>query len=810
MKIFEKFFAQDHEKYAKKFRPQIEKIASFEAELKLLSLEQFKERTRELKEQLSKDAQLDILLPEAFALVREASLRTLQQRHFDVQLIGGMVLHEGKIAEMKTGEGKTLTATLPVYLNALTDNGVHIITVNDYLAKRDTVWMGQIYHALGLSVSCITHDASYIYDPSYGQDSTQDEKRDTLGSFLVEESYLRPVSRKEAYLADITYGTNNEFGFDYLRDNMAQSLETQVQRGHAFAIIDEVDSVLVDEARTPLIISAPDQESSSWYKEFARLVPQLKKEEDYELDEKLKAVTLTEQGVNKVERLMGVKDIYQERGIKFLHHLEQALKAEAIFERDRDYVVRDGSVVIVDEFTGRLLPGRRYSGGLHQALEAKEGVLVQPESLTLASITFQNYFRMYKKLAGMTGTALTSAEEFSKVYNLEVIAIPTNKPMVRQDMPDKVYQSQEAKFNAIVEEIKERQKKGQPVLIGTVSIQRNEYLGKLLERQGVRHEMLNAKNHEREAAIIAQAGQKGAVTVATNMAGRGVDIILGGNPLDEKEAEGVKSLGGLHVIGTERHEARRIDNQLRGRSGRQGDPGSTQFFVSLEDDLIRIFGGERIQKLMQQLHLPKEEAIESKMVSGTIESAQSKIEGFNFDARKHLLEYDDVLNKHRETVYRKRRELLNMAKEGTLKEYILGVIEKLGKNKEEYDKKEQELGQENLRQAEKIVAMRVLDSLWLEHLENMEALRDSVKLRAYGQQDPLIEYKNEARKMFQSFVENMEAMIANALLQISRVQPHQHQHVHQASQQDPQYKNVGRNDPCPCQSGKKFKRCHGA
>ncbi len=810
MKIFEKFFAQDHEKYAKKFRPQIEKIASFEAELKLLSLEQFKERTRELKEQLSKDAQLDILLPEAFALVREASLRTLQQRHFDVQLIGGMVLHEGKIAEMKTGEGKTLTATLPVYLNALTDNGVHIITVNDYLAKRDTVWMGQIYHALGLSVSCITHDASYIYDPSYGQDSTQDEKRDTLGSFLVEESYLRPVSRKEAYLADITYGTNNEFGFDYLRDNMAQSLETQVQRGHAFAIIDEVDSVLVDEARTPLIISAPDQESSSWYKEFARLVPQLKKEEDYELDEKLKAVTLTEQGVNKVERLMGVKDIYQERGIKFLHHLEQALKAEAIFERDRDYLVRDGSVVIVDEFTGRLLPGRRYSGGLHQALEAKEGVLVQPESLTLASITFQNYFRMYKKLAGMTGTALTSAEEFSKVYNLEVIAIPTNKPMVRQDMPDKVYQSQEAKFNAIVEEIKERQKKGQPVLIGTVSIQRNEYLGKLLERQGVRHEMLNAKNHEREAAIIAQAGQKGAVTVATNMAGRGVDIILGGNPLDEKEAEGVKSLGGLHVIGTERHEARRIDNQLRGRSGRQGDPGSTQFFVSLEDDLIRIFGGERIQKLMQQLHLPKEEAIESKMVSGTIESAQSKIEGFNFDARKHLLEYDDVLNKHRETVYRKRRELLNMAKEGTLKEYILGVIEKLGKNKEEYDKKEQELGQENLRQAEKIVAMRVLDSLWLEHLENMEALRDSVKLRAYGQQDPLIEYKNEARKMFQSFVENMEAMIANALLQISRVQPHQHQHVHQASQQDPQYKNVGRNDPCPCQSGKKFKRCHGA
>jgi len=808
MNILQRFFAQDHEKYAKKFRPQVEKIASFEEKLKLLSLEQFKERTRELKEQLSKDAQLDILLPEAFALVREASLRTLQQRHFDVQLIGGMVLHEGKIAEMKTGEGKTLTATLPVYLNALQDKGVHVITVNDYLAKRDTVWMGQIYHALGLSVSCITHDASYIYDPSYGQDSTQDEKRDTLGSFLVEESYLRPVSRKEAYLADITYGTNNEFGFDYLRDNMAQSLATQVQRGQAYAIIDEVDSVLIDEARTPLIISAPDQESSSWYQEFAGLIPQLKKGEDYELDEKLKAVTLTEQGINKVERLMGVQDIYQERGIKFLHHLEQALKAQVLFQRDRDYVVRDGSVIIVDEFTGRLLPGRRYSGGLHQALEAKEGVLVQPESLTLASITFQNYFRMYKKLAGMTGTALTSAEELAKVYNLEVVSIPTNKPMIRQDLPDRVHQSQEAKFNAIVEEVKERQKKGQPVLVGTVSIQKNEYLGKLLEREGVSYEILNAKNHEREAAIIAQTGRKGAVTIATNMAGRGVDIILGGNPLDEKEAQEVKNVGGLHVIGTERHEARRIDNQLRGRSGRQGDPGSTQFFVSLEDDLIRIFGGERIQKVMQQLHLPKEEAIESKMVSGTIESAQSKIEGFNFDARKHLLDYDDVLNKHRETVYRKRREILEKAKEGNLREYIREILEKAGKSKEDYAKKEQELGEENMRQAEKIIALRVLDSLWVEHLENMESLRDSVRLRAYGQQDPLIEYKNEGRKMFQSFMENIEAMIANALLQVSEV--HRHQPALKRIQQNSQYKGVGRNDPCPCGSNKKFKRCHGA
>lgn len=809
MRILSALFGGENQSRVKKLEQKLPVIGELEKDFQEYSDSALKEKTIELKSRLSDGESLEQLLPPVFALVREAARRTLQQRHFDVQLIGGMVLHEGKIAEMKTGEGKTLTATLPVYLNALEEKGVHVITVNDYLAKRDTVWMGQIYHALGLSVSCITHDASYIYDPSFQQEEGRDEERDTLGSFQVEESYLRPVSRKEAYAADITYGTNNEFGFDYLRDNMAQGLETQVQRGHHYAIIDEVDSVLIDEARTPLIISAPDQESSSWYQEFARLTPQLKKDEDYELDEKLKAVTMTEQGVNKVEQLMGVKDIYQERGIKFLHHLEQALKAEVVFERDRDYVVRDGSIVIVDEFTGRLLPGRRYSGGLHQALEAKEGVLVQPESLTLASITFQNYFRMYEKLAGMTGTAITSGEEFSKVYGLEVIPIPTNKPMVRQDMPDKVYQSVEAKFNAIVEEIKERQKKGQPVLVGTVSIQKNEYLGKLLERQGVLHEVLNAKNHEREAAIIAQAGRKGAVTIATNMAGRGVDIVLGGNPLSVKEAQDVKNVGGLHVIGTERHEARRIDNQLRGRSGRQGDPGSTQFFVSLEDDLIRIFGGERIQKLMQKLHLPKEEAIESKMVSSTIESAQSKIEGFNFDARKHLLEYDDVLNKHRDTVYRKRRELLNMTKEGTLQEYILEVVEKLGKSREEYGEKEKELGEENMRQAEKIVVLRVLDSLWVEHLENMESLRDSVRLRAYGQQDPLIEYKNESRKMFQSFIENMEAMTVNALFGVSRVQPHQHQHVHQAVEKNPQYANVGRNDPCPCGSGKKFKKCHG-
>ena len=808
MNIFQRLFTQDHEKYAAKLQPQIEKIASFEQELQHSSPEQFPERTRSLKKQLSEGKDLDSLLPEAFALVRETARQTLEQRHFDVQLIGGIALHEGKIAEMKTGEGKTLTATLPVYLNALEEKGVHVITVNDYLAKRDAVWMGQIYHALGLSVACITHDASYLYDPTYEQDSEQDEQRDTLGSFQVEETYLKPVSRREAYKADITYGTNNEFGFDYLRDNMAQDLESQVQRGHHYAIIDEVDSVLIDEARTPLIISSPDQESSSWYKEFAKLIPQLNKDEDFDLDEKLKAVTLTEQGINKVEKLMGVEDIYQDRGIKFLHHLEQALKAEVVFDRDRDYVVRDGGVVIVDEFTGRLLPGRRFSSGLHQALEAKEGVQVQPESLTLASITFQNYFRMYTKLAGMTGTALTSAEELGRVYDLEVVPIPTNKPMARDDMPDRVYQSEEMKFQAMVQEIKALHEKGQPVLVGTVSIQKNEYVGTLLQREGVPHEILNAKNHEREAMILAQAGKKGAVTIATNMAGRGVDIVLGGNPGSDKEAEEVKALGGLHVIGTERHEARRIDNQLRGRSGRQGDPGSTQFFVSLEDNLIRVFGGERIQKVMTQLRLPKEEAIESKIVSNTIESAQSKIEGFNFDARKHLLEYDDVLNKHRETVYRKRVDILEMAKQGTLTAYIIETIERLGKSKEDYEKKEQELGEENMRQAEKVVALKVIDSLWLEHLENMEQLRDSVRLRAYGQQDPLIEYKNEGRKMFQSFVENMEGMIVNALLQVSKVQQ-SHQHTHQAAPKSSQYENVGRNDPCPCQSGKKFKKCHG-
>src|SRR3989338_2549309 len=594
--ILTKIFGDASAQYLKKASGIAEKVTALEKGLQSLSLEDLRGKSLELKKRAEGGETFDVLLPEAFALIRETSFRTLSQRHFDVQLIGGIVLHEGKIAEMKTGEGKTLTATLAAYVNALQGKGVHIVTVNDYLAKRDMVWMGQIFNALGLSVACIVHDASYIYDPTYQANAT-DELRDTMGGFKVQESFLRPVTRKEAYAADITYGTNNEFGFDYLRDNMAHDLSAKAQRGHNFAIVDEVDSILIDEARTPLIISAPDTESSKWYLEFAKIIPGLKAQEDFEVDEKLRAVTLTDGGITKIEKTLGVQDIYQEKGITYLHHLEQALKAQILFEKDKDYVVKDGQVIIVDEFTGRLLPGRRYSGGLHQALEAKERVMVQPESLTLASITFQNYFRMYKKLAGMTGTAATSAEEFSKVYNLDVVALPTNKPMIRKDLPDRIYKNQAAKFEAVVKEVKERYSKGQPVLIGTVSIQKNESLGKLLERSGIPHQVLNAKQHEREGEIIAQAGRLGAVTVATNMAGRGVDIVLGGNPPNTDEADKVRGLCGLHVIGTERHEARRIDNQLRGRSGRQGDPGSSQFFVSLEDDLLRIFGGERIQRM---------------------------------------------------------------------------------------------------------------------------------------------------------------------------------------------------------------------
>ncbi len=806
MNIVEKLFGNTEGNAIRKIRSLLAQINGLEPEIQKLSLGELRSSTESLHRALKESHSLDDILPKAFALVREASLRVLNQRHFDVQILGGIILHQGKIAEMRTGEGKTLVATLPAYLNALEEKGVHVVTVNDYLAKRDTVWMGQIYYALGLSVGCITHDASYLYDPAVQAGAEQDKERDQIGGFKVQESYLKPVSRQEAYAADITYGTNNEFGFDYLRDNMAYDLSAQVQRGQHFAIIDEVDSILIDEARTPLIISAPDQESSEWYRDFARIIPRLEQKGDYEKDEKLRTVSLTEPGIDKVEHLLGLQDIYQEKGIKYLHHLEQALKAQVLFERDKDYVVKDGQVVIVDEFTGRMLPGRRYSGGLHQALEAKEGVRIQPESLTLASISFQNYFRLYKKLAGMTGTAQTSAEEFFKVYGLEVVSIPTNKPMVRQDVPDRVYQTEKAKFQALAKEVAARHSQGQPVLVGTVSIQKNEYLSALLKAEGIPHEVLNAKAHEREGEIIAQAGRKGAVTIATNMAGRGVDIILGGNPPSTAEANEVRQVGGLHVIGTERHEARRIDNQLRGRAGRQGDPGSSQFFLSLDDDLVRIFGGEKMQQMMRGFHIPEDQPIESRLVSSAVESAQGKVEGFNFDARKHLLEYDDVLNKHREVLYKKRKEVLEKAQKGILKEQLLQIIEKTGHSKEEYEKKEQELGPENMRQAEKFVCLRVIDSLWIEHLENMEQLRDSVRLRAYGQQDPLVEYKNEGHKMFKSLLENIDAAIAQSIFGVRVTPQQQTTPTPVVSRNEPK---IGRNDPCPCGSGKKYKKCHG-
>jgi len=811
--IFNKIFGDANEKYLKNIQPIVNKINSLDLEFEKLSDEKIKEKIQEFKSRIKSGETLDDILPEAFALVREASKRTLKQRHFDVQLMGGIALHQGRIAEMKTGEGKTLAATAPLYLNALEGKGCHLVTVNDYLARRDTVWMGQIYNLLGLSVGCLNHEQSFLYDPEYKKpDNEKDQIRDELGSFRVVEDFLRPVSRKEAYLADITYGTNNEFGFDYLRDNMVYDLSQQVQRGFNFAIIDEVDSILIDEARTPLIISAPDTESSKWYQEFARIIPKLNSGTDYEIDEKMRAVTLTEEGIEKVEKILGMGNIYEERGIQYLHYLEQALRAQALFKRDKDYVVKDGKVIIVDEFTGRLMPGRRWEGGLHQAIEAKEGVPIQAESKTLASITFQNYFRMYKKLAGMTGTAATSAEEFDKVYKLDVVIIPTHKPMIRKDLPDKIFKTEKGKFQAAVKEIKEKHEKGQPILVGTTSIEKNEYLGKLLDIEGIPHQILNAKHHEEEGAIIAQAGRKGKVTVATNMAGRGVDIILGGNPPDQKEAEEIKKLGGLHVIGTERHEARRIDNQLRGRAGRQGDPGSSQFFVSLEDDLIRIFGGDKIKTLLEYFDFPEDMPIENKMISRTIESAQAKIEGYNFDIRKRLLDFDDVLNKQRTKIYQKREEMLKIQ---DWKEEIEKWIQEPVQKKALEEKAKELDGNFNL--VAKLISLQTLDTLWMEHLENMDALRDSVNLRAYGQIDPLVAYRTEGHKMFQELLENFEKKAVDIILKIQIKPQFQSQNfisknVNQLPSshipnQEPRTKRPGRNDPCPCGSGKKYKKC---
>jgi preprotein translocase subunit SecA len=668
MSLLGKIFGDPNEKVIKSIEPIVKQINELEERFSGLSDEQLKQASLDLKKRLGTDQprplgdeevlkKLDEILPEAFALVREASKRVIGQRHYDVQLIGGIVLHRGQIGEMKTGEGKTLVATSPLYLNALTGWGVQLVTVNDYLSRVGAGWMAPVYHALGLTTSVIIHDQALQYDPEYDDESQYDPRL----------RHFRPIKRREAYACDITYGTNNEFGFDYLRDNMVWEEDQMVQREHYYAIVDEVDSILIDEARTPLIISAPDMESSDKYFKFARLVATLTPDEDYQVDEKMRSATLTENGIAKMEKALGVDNIYTLGRLSEVHHIEQALKAHALFKIDRDYVVREGEVIIVDEFTGRMMHGRRYSEGLHQAIEAKEGVEVQKESKTLATVTFQNYFRMYKKLAGMTGTALTEAEEFFKIYNLETTVIPTHRALQRQDLNDLIYRSEEGKYKAVIEEVKRRHETGQPVLIGTISIEKNEVLTLMMEREGLRPQMLNAKNHQREAEFIAQAGKVGAITLATNMAGRGVDIMLGGVPPEKGtpeydawlvEHEKVKALGGLHVIGTERHEARRIDNQLRGRAGRQGDPGSSQFYVSTDDDLMRIFGGDRMKKMMTTLNLPEDMPIENKLISRSIESAQKKVEGNNFDIRKHLVDYDDVINKHRESIYRRRREIL--------------------------------------------------------------------------------------------------------------------------------------------------------
>jgi len=818
MSILTKIIGDPNKRFLKKLKPIVEEINKLEENIEKLSDEELKNKTKEFKDRLSKGDSLDNILPEAFAAVRGASKRSLGQRHFDVQLLGGIILHQGKIAEMKTGEGKTLVATLPAYLNALEGRGVHIVTVNDYLSRRDAVWMGQIYHALGLSVGCLNHEASYLYDPNYQNSNLKsspygrspegrqklDEVRDTLGSFKIVHEFLRPCSRREAYEANITYGTNNEFGFDYLRDNLAYETSQISQASHHYAIVDEIDSILIDEARTPLIISAPAEESSDFYLMFSRLAEKLEQDLDYKIDEKLKAISITEQGIDHAEKMLGIEDIYTEKGIKYVHHLETAVRAQALFLRDKDYVVKNDEIIIVDEFTGRLMPGRRWSEGLHQAIEAKEGVTIQKESRTLASITFQNYFRMYKKLAGMTGTAVTSAEEFHKVYNLETIVVPTNMPMIRNDRQDLVFQTEKGKTQAIAEKIKELHKKGQPVLVGTVSIEKNEYLSAILKKEGVAHRILNAKNHEEEGEIIAQAGGRGTATIATNMAGRGVDIVLGGNPPNKNDAETVKQFGGLFVLGTERHEARRIDNQLRGRSGRQGDPGETQFFVSLEDDLMRIFGSERIKNMMGRLGIPEDQPIENKMVSSAIEAAQSKIEGFNFDTRKHLLEYDDVMNHQRKIIYERRKKILFGDND-----YLLEELKKII-GEPELEKKRQEIGEENFFKTARFLMLQIIDMFWVDHLEMMDYMRSSVRLRAYGQRDPLVEYKNEGLRMFRQMEDSIKRTLAEMVLRMGpQIAASQKKQIDMPTGAPRSGAQVGRNDPCPCGSGKKYKKCHG-
>ncbi len=768
MSFLDRFFGPTYEKELKEIQPIVTKINALEEEVALLSDAGLVERSIKLKAEVEKGITLDAVLPQAFALVREAAKRTLGQRHYDVQLIGGIILHHGKITEMRTGEGKTLVGTLPAYLNALTGKGVHVVTVNDYLARRDAAWMGQVYAALGLTVGVINQGASYLYDKDHAD---VDPDRDKEGSFKVFYKFLRPCTRKEAYDADITYGTNNEYGFDYLRDNIEFDAVNLRQREHAYAIIDEVDSILIDEARTPLIISAPAQDSENLYEIFSRIADRLKEGEDFIVDEKLKSATLTDTGIETAEKMLGIGNIYTDKGIKYVHHLETAVRAKALYIRDKEYVVKDNEVIIVDEFTGRLQPGRRWSDGLHQAVEAKEGVAIQSESRTYASITFQNYFRMYDKLSGMTGTALTSQEEFYSVYKLDVIPVPTHHKIQRIDHNDLIFQTEQGKFTAIIRKVKELNQKGQPVLIGTASIDKNELLGAELTRAGIVHEMLNAKNHEREGEIIAEAGKKGRVTLATNMAGRGVDIKLGGANATKEEADEIRRLGGLFVLGTERHEARRIDNQLRGRSGRQGDFGETQFFVSMEDSLMRVFASDIVKNMMGRFGIPVDQPIENSMITRSLESAQKKIEGFHFDARKHVLAYDDILNQQRHIIYERRRKLLLGSSED-IEELIGEVTSFAPEVAPAIEKRREELGDEKWYEVARRLMLQVNDILWVEHLEVMQHTRSSVSLRAYGQQDPLIEYRKEGLRLFRELQEAALHRIAELIpsVQVSAVE----------------------------------------
>jgi preprotein translocase subunit SecA len=881
------FLGDRNKKELKKLEPIVEEINSLEAKYSDLNNGELAGHTKEFKRRLEEGESLDDILPEAFALVKEAAKRTVGLVHYDEQILAGIAMHQGKVVEQKTGEGKTLSATLPMYLNALKKTA-HLVTVNDYLARRDASWMGPIYKLLGLSVGVIQNEQkSFLFKPEENQASDQEKEDDKV---VVDVEGMMPCSRREVYSCDIVYGTNNEFGFDYLRDNMAKSTQEIVQskpdeaskKSLYFAIVDEVDSILIDEARTPLIISAPDEKSGSMYARFAEIVKRLKSGQDYHIDEKDRVVNITDKGIEKIEELLNIDNIYDPNqtkelgGIALIHHLEEALKAKALFKCDRDYVVKDGEVVIVDEFTGRMMPGRRYSEGLHQAIEAKEGVEVQRESLTLATISFQNLFRLYDKLAGMTGTAKTEEEEFHKIYGLDVLVVPTHEPLIRKDKADLIYQNRVSKLEAVANEIKEKNTKGQPILVGTLSVEKSEELSGLLKKKGVKHEVLNAKHHEKEAKIIAKAGKKGAVTIATNMAGRGVDIVL---------SDEAKKLGGLYVLGTERHDARRIDNQLRGRAGRQGDPGESRFFLSLDDDLMRIFGGDRIKNLMNTLNLPKDQPIENRMVTNAIKNAQKKVEGINFDIRKHLLEYDDVLNKQREVIYRLRREILSGEDEEKISkvidlvkdhlEFIVSINSKEARDVEltdiiseagsilaekapnkddladmsrdqiisELEKRVEELkesrissfGKEVFANLVSQVYLRTIDELWIGHLTLMSDLRQGIGLRGYGQQNPLVEYKKEGKQMFNRLIGEVDQKVAGLVFNLEvqlesgdrqqniqtegapealaagnfshlRKQSSQTESVKTVKNTD-RFSNVGRNDPCPCGSGKKYKKC---